>query len=541
MKKIIIGALLLTMFASGAAQAAQDPTILESRSYLYAGSAAIYTHNVDRTKGNLNLVCPDYFELTDTGGLKLTRAIDDSFVIDMHERKVEVLPFLSNHWDRAKARKALANADALTRELVAQVQLHNLDGLDIDIENINHEDRAAFTAFIQLLRQRLPVTAKLSVCVAANPWGGTTGWQGAYDYKALGAICDAIFIMTYDESYEGGTAGPVASKKFIRDSLAYAIKHVPSHKIMMGVPFYGRYWIEGNASGGKAFILSDIKHMVDNYKSVQWFDATNQTARAQVTVTSADIAAGLWGNRKLTAGVYDIWYESPESLQDKLGLVRDLGLGGAGSWALGFESAEIWQDYRMWLYGLPFVDIQNHWAQHYIVGLHDRRIVAGYEDHFHPENSVSRAEMATMLCRLLNLSVDSASSGFNDTRGHWADGYIASLRKLGLLQGKTATTFDPDAPMTRQETAVLFDRVLQVPQTIDFNEQKFPDVSNETHPWSNNAILTLAICDVLEGDEKGYFHPEGLCTRAQAAKIVQQISTLPLKIPTGHEPIIEPR
>ncbi|MCL2081493.1 MAG: S-layer homology domain-containing protein [Oscillospiraceae bacterium] len=534
----LLPALLLMTLCSPPARAA----VTESRSYLYAGSTSIYIHNTDRAGGNLNLVCPDYFEVGADGDLVLTRAVDPVFLSAMRARGVKVLPFVSNHWNRARARLALAKYEIFADQIAAQVINNGLDGVDIDIENIDHTDRAAFTAFMRYLRQKLPKDKLLSVAVAANPWGGTVGWQGAYDYAQLGQICDIIFIMTYDESYQGGSAGPVASYRFIKDSLDFALKSVDKSKVMMGVPFYGRYWVSGAASGGAAFTISDIEQMVGDYRSVTWYDGVNECARAEVIVTAGDLTKGLWGSKRLTPGVYDIWYESPRSLEKKLSLVYETGIRGAGSWALGFEPEEFWDGYAAWLYPtLPFTDIKGHWARAQIAEAAEKGIVSGYNRRFTPDGIMTRAEMVALVCKLAGVPPSAAPSGFSDTAGHWADGYISAMRDSGTAKGVGGSLFAPDRPVTRQEACVLVESIIRGPDTLDFNEHVFPDVTPENNPWSNNAIIKLYVYGVVGGDPSGFFRPLSLCTRAEAAVLALKAAEMPLKIPSAAKTVIEPR
>lgn len=502
----------------------------ESLSYLYAGNTSIYTNNVKRTQGNLTAVCPDYFEVTTAGALKLTRSVDPVFVGAMHEAGIRVVPFVSNHWDKTAGRAALANREALSTALVSQVANNNLDGLDIDIENIDHTDRTAFTDFIALLRRKLPGDKSLTVCVAANPYGWTTGWQGAYDYAALAPHVEHIFLMTYDESYSGGPAGPVASYDFMEKSVRYALGKTTPDKLMLGLPFYGRYWVQGEATGGLAFTVSDIEHLVSRYRSTVWYDDGKQCARATLVISPGDVVQGLWGGKKLSAGTYDIWYENDRSYKAKLALVKKYNLRGAGSWALGQEPASLWSGYRLWLYGLPFGDIEGHWAEEYIVSLFEAGLVGGTApDVFSPGDKLTRAQSAVLLCRMCGLSETAGQAEFTDVAGHWAQGFIGAAAEKGIVKGFPGSVFRPDAPVTRQELAALIDRVLHAPSTIDFNQAFFTDVSPELTPWANNAIVTLTVHGVVGGYPDGSFRPGGHVTRAEAAKMFDLARALPLK------------
>ncbi|MDR3278648.1 MAG: glycoside hydrolase, partial [Oscillospiraceae bacterium] len=232
----------ILLFALSCAAAVTPAAAYESLTYLYGSTTATYLNRVERTGDNLDIVAPDYFEVDENGDMKYTKSVDPLLIAAMHDKKITVTPFLSNHWNRANARAMLAKRAQVAAVLAGAVSQHGLDGLDIDIQNITDADRAAFSDFIRLLRAAMPQGKTLTVCVAANPYYTNIGWQGAYDYAELNKYCDHIFIMTYDESFEGGDPGPVASYWFIETSIKYALQYVPKEKIMIGIPFYGRYW-----------------------------------------------------------------------------------------------------------------------------------------------------------------------------------------------------------------------------------------------------------------------------------------------------------
>ena len=77
-------------------------------SYIYFGDKSTYLDCVENTKGSIKEISPNYFDLNADGSLKITSALDTSFISRMHERGIRVAPFLSNHWNRELGRKALA-------------------------------------------------------------------------------------------------------------------------------------------------------------------------------------------------------------------------------------------------------------------------------------------------------------------------------------------------------------------------------------------------------------------------------------------------
>ena len=212
-----------------------------SMSYVYFGSPSSYVERVDGTQGSLDEISPNYFNLNSDGTLNFTGGNDAAaFVEQMHRRGVRVVPFLSNHWDRELGRKALSNRKQLAEQIARAVVRYGLDGVNVDIENVTHQDRNAYSEFVELLRQKLPEDKIVAVSVAANPYGYTQGWHGSYDYRRLGAAADYLMLMTYDEHYQGGPSGPVASRAFQEQSIQYALKYVPANKVVLDLPFFGR-------------------------------------------------------------------------------------------------------------------------------------------------------------------------------------------------------------------------------------------------------------------------------------------------------------
>lgn len=511
---------------------------LESLSYLYGGNTSIYQNRIERTNVCLDVVCPDYFSINTDGSLKLSLKPDPYFIEAMHRKGLKVVPFLSNHWDRALGRKALANTPDFVRALADAIEQYNLDGVDVDLQNLNGDDRAAFTAFLRDLRNSVPASKTVSAAVAANPGGWTTGWQAQYDYAALGEICTHIFIMTYDESFESGPAGPVASVKFIEDSIKYATRYTTPDKLMIGIPFYGRYWVEGQSYGGKALTNSDIQALAERYATRVWYDEKNECARATLVITPQDVAQGLWGGKKLAAGTYDIWYEDARSLERKLSIARQYGLKGAGSWALGQEPESTWKSYYAWLNGLTFTDTEHHWANGVIERVRDAGLIAGLPDGtYAPDATMTRAESIVLTCRLAGIAPLSNTARLAaDAMSHWSAPYLSAALQAGLVTGLPDGSLQPDKPVTRAEIAVLLARVLHLPGTVDAQQQAFPDVTPDH--WAALSILLLDVHNVIGGTPDGQYLPDRKLSRAEAAQLVY--NTLPLPKDRPSSPLVEP-
>lgn len=343
---VVSGVMILANFPSLRTSAHE---ITFNMSYLYFGNTSSYISQVDKTQGNLSQVSPSYFDLNADGSLKITSQFDAAFVTQMHARGIKVVPFLSNHWDRTLGRQALNNREKLSSQIAEFIVKNNLDGVQVDIENVTDIDREAYTDLVRLLREKLPANKEISVAVAANPNGWTKGWHGSYDYKELAKYASYLMIMAYDESYAGGPQGPVASYGWVERSIQFSLNQgVAADKIVLGIPFYGRYWKEGEATGGAGISNNRVDEMLAKYGGTVTYDEKAQSPKATITIKPGDPSMTIAGNT-LTAGTYHIWYENHESIKAKLQLIHKYNLKGSGSWSLGQESSSIWQSYRTWL------------------------------------------------------------------------------------------------------------------------------------------------------------------------------------------------
>ncbi len=504
-------------------------------SYIFFEDTASYTSLVDNTQNSLNEVSPNYFSLNSDGSLALTSSISSDFVYDMHSRGINVVPFLSNGWSRDVGVAALNNREALSKSIAEAVSLYELDGVNIDIENVTSMEREAYVAFIRLLRSQLPEDKTLVVSVAANPFGWTTGWQGSYDYAALAENCTYLMIMAYDEHYYGGPAGPVSSLSYIENSIQYALGLIPKEKVVIGLPFYGRIWSDnGGYPNGYGVTNTKIAQLVNNYGGSVQIDPTSQSTRAVITINPGDTKP-IIGGQALDVGTYTIWYESENSVKTKLELVNKYDIKGTGSWALGQETDNTWNYYKLWLNNCTFTDIENNPSKDYILDAYMRKLIEGCGDNkFSPDESLTRAQAATILVRWLGLKVEANPAySFDDCIGTWAQPYVETARKYHIITGIGDNMFDPDRPVMREEIAVMIRNALVLQNGKAINT--FTDVTPLSNPWSFEAIEVLAANQVMIGFPDGTFKPSGIITRAEAAVLVTQLPTpasLPIQIPT---------
>lgn len=147
----------------------------------------------------------------------------------------------------------------------------------------------------------------------------------------------------------------------------------------------------------------------------------------------------------------------------------------------------------------------------------------GYEDGtVRPNGSISRAEVATVLFRLLkddvrmqNLTKDNAYSDVSGTA--WYAAAVSTLSKMGVISGYPDGTFRPNAPITRAEFAAMIARFDETAKSAD---TPFTDISGH---WAENAIGKAYGNGWVEGSSKTVFCPESNLTRAETATLLNRV------------------
>jgi hypothetical protein len=120
-----------------------------------------------------------------------------------------------------------------------------------------------------------------------------------------------------------------------------------------------------------------------------------------------------------------------------------------------------------------------HWAVPYIKAARARGLMLGDPDgKFRPDQPISRAEVAMIALRFKALQ-PLAIKAFPDTAGHWADSMINAVGKAGYVLGYPDGTYRPDQPITRAEFVTVINRLLGRGPLLGRPAPTFPDVTTE--------------------------------------------------------------
>ena len=174
-----------------------------------------------------------------------------------------------------------------------------------------------------------------------------------------------------------------------------------------------------------------------------------------------------------------------------------------------------------------FTDITGHWAADNILFAVSRGLLSGTSDTtFSPDTGMTRGMFMTALGRLAGINPDSYQTGkFTDVK---ADAYYAPYvnwaAQTGIVEGVTATTFEPDTNINREQMAVIMKNYAaklgyDLPQTL--KAVTFAD-NTQISSWAKDAVKSMQQAGILAGKNENKFDPKGTATRAEVATVLRR-------------------
>lgn len=298
-----------------------------------------YVDAPDRSGENMdgvNVVSPSFFSLMrGSNGEIYDNATDGGkeYVEWAHNNNYQVWAMFSNNSLIDTTSQILNDYDKrekMIEDLINLIQEYNVDGVNVDFENMNAEDKDLYSRFLIELAPRLKKLGKtLSVDVTA-PDGSET-WSLCFDRNTIADLADYIVFMAYDQygnssSKEGTTAGYNWVEANINKFLGQ--EDVDADKIILGIPLYMRLWKEENGE-----ITSKVVNMVDIFKNIP----ENQVA------TWDDELKQYYVEYEEDGATYKMWLENERSVGEKINLAKKYNLAGIAFWEKDRETNdEFW-------------------------------------------------------------------------------------------------------------------------------------------------------------------------------------------------------
>ena len=196
------------------------------------------------------------------------------------------------------------------------------DGVQIDFEAVIPADKEIFMGFLAILKRELKDKI-LSVAVPAR----RIYVEDAFDYERIGKIADRVIIMAYDQHWSTSKPGPVSSLNWCGLVSQYTVTKIPMEKIVMGIPFYGRAWIDNNPA--RAYRLNSTRDVIKKFKPVIKYTEDGIpffTYRTSVNVTH--------------------YFEDQNTIAAKLNLYSSRSINSVAFWRISQEEKSIWRIMR---------------------------------------------------------------------------------------------------------------------------------------------------------------------------------------------------
>ncbi len=285
------------------------------------------TSVLEKAQG-LNTISPTWFSVIDNGG-SISSLASETYVQTAHAAGLEVWGLIDNFSASADTFTFLSSTNArnyIIEQLMQEAARVGLDGINLDFENITKSQAPHYVQFIR----ELSIACRLNGLVFSIDNPVPMPYNAHYDLAEQGAVADYVIIMGYDEHHERSEdAGSVASIGFVEDGITGTLKEVPKEKVINGVPFYTRVWIESFGGGVTSETLGmqgALNYVERNGMEVYWDTEAGQN----VAMLESEDA------------IYLIWMEDAKSIEEKMKLIQKYELAGVASWKLGLEHESVW-------------------------------------------------------------------------------------------------------------------------------------------------------------------------------------------------------
>ena len=296
-----------------------------------------YTVAPTRTESikGVNVVAPSFYEVKSDGTIMVNFGeTGKKYVEWAHSNNYEVWPVLSNSMLNnldltSNLLKTFSSRANLIENIINVLIENNVDGINVDFENMYKEDKDNYSRFLIELAPRLQdIGMMLSVWLTA-PDGSDT-WSLCYDRNTIGSVADYVIFMGWDQrTGSSTTAGTIAGYDWDELNITKFLgqEEIPSQKVILGIPFYTRIWMEqNNRLTNRVLNMNSIRYTIPNYVEKTW---NNETKQNYCEYTSNSVT-------------YKVWLEDVDSVSAKLDLVNEYNLAGAGFWEKDRETEDIW-------------------------------------------------------------------------------------------------------------------------------------------------------------------------------------------------------
>ena len=288
----------------------------------------------------VNVVAPTFFSLADSEKGAIVANVGQAgqnYINWAHSNGYRVWPWVANEATNKEDKDLTSEIlndyklrEKLINSIVSAVEMYNLDGINLDFENMYESDKDAYSRLVIELAPRLKELGKvLSVDVTAPD--GSPDWSLCFNRNVIGDVADYVIFMAYDQHNQSSTeAGTVAGCDWVEANINKFLgqEGVKPEKIILAMPFYTRVW--NVTDGGLSSSAVDMKSqstLIPGYAKITWDDSLKQNL----------------AEYEKNGRTYKVWMEDAKSLKCKLDLVKKYSLAGGAFWRKDQETSDVWK------------------------------------------------------------------------------------------------------------------------------------------------------------------------------------------------------
>lgn len=276
----------------------------------------------------VNVISPTWFRLADNNG-GLTDIASLSYVKTAHNAGVQVWALVSNFEDSSVDTTTVLNTtssrDNLINNLIGKAVSYDLDGINIDFEQIQTSAADGYAEFIKELSLKCEAN---DIVLSVDNYPPTES-SAHYNRKVQANYADYCIVMAYDEHYSVDDPGSNASIGFVKDAVTNSLKEIPKSRLILGMPFYAKLWTtKSDTTTLKTIAMKNIDSYLKAHNVQETWDDTLGQNYAEFSSDGAKI---------------QLWVEDAKSMALKLDVMKSNDLAGGAFWKEGLEDSSIWE------------------------------------------------------------------------------------------------------------------------------------------------------------------------------------------------------
>lgn len=281
----------------------------------------------------VDVAMPTWFKLASSDG-SVEINYDRDYYQKAKQNGYELYPIISNNYDSTEIDSKELTSDTLKNEqsrenllrnILNIVEDYDLEGINVDFENMNEVDKDYYTQFLKELHPLLREKGKiLSVDVYFTNY---------IDRTAVGKVVDYFMLMGYDQRGNWSqNPGSISELPWVEKNVKSLIEdsNIDPQKIILGIPFYTRLWeidSDGELSS-QTLSLGQCQRTLESYNLSTTYD--EQSGQNYVSYLDG-------------GSTYKLWVEDADSVSARTELVNKYNLGGVTAWQKGLATDEIWE------------------------------------------------------------------------------------------------------------------------------------------------------------------------------------------------------